>query len=424
MKFEVESIGTVKKKISVEIPAETVKTEVEAAYGRLKNQVKMDGFRKGKVPRTILERYYKDKVEYDVTSKLINDSFNAVLSEKKIFPVSEPDVDADRLSLENAFKYTATVEIRPEVDVKGYEGLKIEKEKVSVSDAMIDERIEALRKQNLTLKDVERPLKDGDTAMIDFEGFMDGVPFEGGKGEGVPLRIGSGRFIPGFEEQLVGMSAGDEKEISVKFPADYNHKVFAGKDATFKVKLNGVREEILPVLDDEFAKDLGLESLVALKDQVKKGMEKDEEARIKAKMREQAVEALIEANPFEVPQSMVKKQKDYLIEDLKKRYGKSGVDIDQEIAEGGGLTDDLEKKALVQVKAAIILMEIAKKEGLKVTDGDLNERLNAVAVEARVDVATVRSYYEKNNILDAVRREILDDKIFDLVIGKAKVVEV
>jgi trigger factor len=423
MQFSVESIGSVKKRISVEIPAETVDSEIEAAYGKLKSEVRMDGFRKGKVPRSILERYYKGKVEYDVASKLINESFNKAVSEEGLFPISEPEVEADLISPGNVFKYTATVEIRPEITVKGYEGLRIEREKVSVTDAMVDKRIEALRRQNLTLNDVERPLRDGDTAIIDFEGFMDGVPFKGGKGEGVPLKIGSGRFIPGFEEQLVGMSAGDEKEISVKFPEDYHHKDYAGKDATFGVRLKGVKEEVLPAVDDELAKDIGLGSLNDIRDYVRKGIEREEEAKVKAKMREQVIDALIEANPFEVPQSMVKKQKDYLISDLKNRYGRSGVDIEKEIEKGGSLAGDLEERALGQVKTALILAEVAKKEGLRVTEGELDERLISMAVEARMDAATLRSYYEKGKLLDALRREILDDKVFDLILSKANVIE-
>jgi len=423
MRFDVESIGEVKRKISVEIPAEDVVSEIEAVYDRLKNQVKMDGFRKGKVPRSLLERYYKDQVEYDVTSKIINDSFNTALSEKAISPVSEPEIEAELFIPGSPFKYTATVEIRPEIELRGYEGLRIEKGKISVTDKMVEERVEALRRKNLTLSDVDRPLRDGDTAVIDFEGFMAGVPFEGGKGEGAPLKIGGGRFIPGFEEQLVGMSNGEEREISVKFPSDYNHKEFAGKDATFKVKLKGVKEEILPSVDDEFAKDLGFGTVDELKAIVRKGMERDEEAKIKAGMKEDVMDLLIEGNSFEVPPSMVKKQKDYLMEDIKKKYGKSGVDIDKEIEKGGGLADDLEKRALKQVKGALILMEIAKKEGLRVTDGELEERFNSMAAEAHVDVAALRGYYEKNKLTDAVRREILDDKIFDLVISRAEVVE-
>ena len=420
MRFDVESIGEVKRRISVEIPAEDVASEIEAACGRLKNQVKMDGFRKGKVPRSQLEMYYKGQVEYDVTSKIINDSFNRALSEKAIFPVSEPEIEAESFIPGSPFKYTATVEIRPEIDLRGYEGLRIEKGKVSVTDKMVEERIEALRRKNLTLNDVDRPLRDGDTAIIDFEGFMDGVPFDGGKGEGVPLKIGGGRFIPGFEEQLLGMSKGEEREISVKFPADYNHKEFAGKDASFKVDLKGVKEEILPSADDEFAKDLGFGTADELKAFVRKGMERDEEAKIKAGMKEDVMDLLIEGNSFEVPPSMVKKQKDYLMEDIKKKYGKSGIDIDKEIEKGG---DDLEKRALKQVKGALILMEIARKEGLR-ADGELEERLNFMAAEAHVDVAALRGYYEKNKLMDGVSREILDDKIFDLIISKAKVVEI
>lgn len=424
MRFEVESIGAVKKKINVEIPAEAVKNEVEAAYSRLKNQVKMDGFRKGKVPRSILERHYKDKVENDVTSKLINDSFNRVLSEKNISPISDPEINADNLSLGNDFKFSAIVEIRPEIEVKGYEGLRIEKEKVSITDAMVDEGVEALRRQHLTFKDVQRPLKDGDNATIDFEGFMNGTPFPGGKGNDVSLTIGSGRFIPGFEEQIIGMTVGEEKTIDVKFPADYNHKDYAGKEATFKVKLKAVSEAILPVVDDEFAKDVGFQSLVALRENVRSGMEKEEDIKLRNKMRDRIVEALIEINPIEVPQSMVKRQKDYLVSDLKNKYGQSGANIDNEIEKDARLAENLEKNALSQVKGAMLLMGIANKEGLNVSDSELDERLNILAAEANMEVATLRAYYEKHKVLEAIRREVLNDKIFDFVMSKAKVVEV
>ena len=417
MRFEVESIGAVKRKISVEVSAETVNSEIEAAYSKLKNQVKIDGFRKGKVPRSILERYYKGHVEDDVANKLINDGFNKVLSERDIYPVSEPEVEPEPFVPGSAFKFTATIEVRPEVGIKGYDGLKIKKEKVSVTDKMVEEGIDAIRKQRMTLNDVDRPLKDGDTAIIDFEGFMKGAPFKGGKGEGVPLNIGGGKFIPGFEEQLVGLSAGDDKEIRVKFPEDYGHKEFAGKDATFKVRVKGVKEEILPAADDEFAKDLGFETLDKLRAKVRDGIEKEEEARIKAKTREQVMDALIEGNQFDVPQSMVMKQEEFLMEELKKRYGRERLEPDNEVKK------DLKKRALDQVKAALILIEIAKKEGLKVTDSDLDERFNSMAAETNIDVAEVRSYYEKNKLMEAIRREILDDKIFDLVISRAVVTE-
>src|SRR3990172_5821525 len=417
MRFEVESIGAVKRKISVEVPAETVNSEIEAAYSKLKNQVKIYGFRKGKVPRSILERYYKGHVEDDVANKLINEGFNKVLSERDIYPVSEPEVEPEPFVPGSAFKFTATVEVRPEVGKKDYDGLKIKKDKVSVTGKMVEESIDAIRKQRMTLNDVDRSLKDGDTAIIDFEGFMKGAPFKGGKGEGVPLNIGGGKFIPGFEEQLVGLSAGDDKEIRVKFPEDYGHKEFAGKDATFKVRVKGVKEEILPAADDEFAKDLGFETLDKLRAKVRDGIEKEEEARIKAKMREQVMDALIEGNQFDVPQSMVMKQEEFLTEELKKRYGRERLEPDNEVKK------DLKKRALDQVKAALILIEIAKKEGLKVTDSDLDERFNSMAAETNIDVAEVRSYYEKNKLMDAIRREILDDKIFGLVISRATVVE-
>lgn len=423
MRFDVENVGSVKRKISVEVSAETVKSEIETAYSKLKNQVKIDGFRKGKVPRSILERYYKGQVEYDVASKLINDGFNKALSETEIVPVADPEVEPEPFVAGSAFKFTATVEVRPDVEVKGYDGIEIKKEKVNVTEIMVDDRINAIRKQGMTLNDVERPLKNGDTAILDFEGFMDGAPFKGGKGEGVPLRLGDGKFIPGFEEQIYGLSCGEEKEIKVRFPDDYAHKEYAGKDATFKINVKGIKEEILPVLDDEYAKDLGIETLDKLRAKVREAIEKEEDARIKADMREQAMAYLVGANQFDVPQSMVNKQRDFLIEELKKKYKQAGLELNKDLQQGEVMAGDLENRALLQVKGAMILTEIARKEDLKVTDSDLTERLKSIATDANMDVDTVKGYYEKNKLMDAIRREILDDKLFDIIVSRAKVVE-
>lgn len=424
MKFDVENVSDVKKKISVEVPAERVVSEIDAAYGRLKNQVKMDGFRKGKIPRTVLERYYHGQVNYEVLSKLINESYKRVLSEYGITPVSDPEIDAQPISAGTAFKYSVTVEVKPEMEIAGYEGMKIEKERVSIPDRMVNEKIEELRKRHATLEDVERPLEPGDTGLIDFEGVMDGTPFKGGKAQDMLLKIGSGRLIPGFEEQLVGMSAGEEKEINVRFPEDYNHKEFAGKDATFMVKLKGVKLEILPSVDDEFAKDLNFSTLDELKADIRKGMEREAALVARNKMRVQVIDALIEKNPLDVPREMLEKHKERLLEDLKKKYTGSGIDVDAAIKNNSGIMENLEKTALAQIKGVQLLMAIARKEGVKVSDSELEERFKSMAEEFNADIAAMKGYYEKNKLMDILRREILEDKVYDFIISKANVVEV
>lgn len=424
MRFDVENISAVKKKINVEIPAERVVSEIEAAYGKLKNQVKMDGFRKGKVPRPVLERYYQGQVNYDVLSKLINESYKRVLSEHGIVPVADPEIDAQPITAGTPFKYSVTVEVQPEMEITGYEGLKIEKERASIPDSMVNEKIEELRKRHATLEDVERPLGPGDTGLIDFEGVIDGTPFKGGKAQDMLLKIGSGRLIPGFEEQLVGMSAGEEKDINVRFPEDYNHKEFAGKDATFRVKLKEVKLEILPSVDDEFAKDLNFSTLDELKAEVRRGMEKEAALAVRNKMRVQALNALIEKNPLDVPREMLEKHKESLLEDLKKKYAGAGIGFDAEAEKNSGIMDSIEKTALAQIKGVQILMTIARKEGIKVGDNEIEERFKSMAEEFNADIAAMKGYYEKNKLMDVLRREILEDKVYDFIISKASVVEV
>lgn len=424
MRFDVENISDVKKKINVEIPAEKVASEIEAAYGKLKNQVKMDGFRKGKVPRPVLERYYQGQVNYDVLSKLINESYKRVLSEHGIVPVADPEIDAQPIMAGTPFKYSVTVEIRPEMEIASYDGMKIEKEKVSISDSMVNEKVEEIRKKHATLEDAEGPLEPGRTGLIDFEGIMDGVPFKGGKAQDMLLKIGSGRFIPGFEEQLIGMSVGEEKEINVRFPEDYSNKELAGKEATFRVKLKGVKLEILPAIDDEFAKDLSFSTLDELKADVRKGMEREVALVARNKMRVQVITALIEKNPFDVPREMLERHKERLLEDLKKKYTGTGIDVGAVLEKDSSIMDNIEKTALAQIKGVQLLMTIARKEGIKVGDSEVEERLKSMAEEFNVDIADLKEYYAKNKLMDVLKREILEDKVYDFIIGKANVVEV
>lgn len=250
MVINVENVSPIKKKISIEIPTERVSREVEKVYAEIRRNASVKGFRKGKVPQPIIEKYYSDKMEADVLKNLINETYMKALIENKIVPVSQPSFESDALTPGQAFKYSVTFETAPEIELKEYTGLQVEKRKLVSDEKVVDGRIQELREGMAQLKVVEepRPVAMGEFAVIDFKGYLNGVPFERGEMQDYPLQLGSGQFIPGFEEQVVGMSPGETREISVTFPAEYGAHELAGKPVIFQVTLKEIKEKDLPPL--------------------------------------------------------------------------------------------------------------------------------------------------------------------------------
>jgi len=277
MNITVEEISSIKKKISVEIPIEQVTGEVESLYREVGKQAKIKGFRPGKIPRDILERYFKDYVKAEAIQKLIQETYPAALSEKDLHPVSPPVIDPGDLEKGKPFNYSATIEVKPEIKIDGYIGLNIEGKKESAKDEEVEGRLKGLQDLHAQLKTVTEPraVRSGDHVLIDYTAMMDNKPSEEGKATDFNVEVGAGRFIPALEEKMIGLNPDEEKEIAVPFPEDYGYKKWAGKTVSFLVKVKEVKEKILPLLDDEFAKDLGdYSSLEDLKTKLKEGIEK------------------------------------------------------------------------------------------------------------------------------------------------------
>ena len=424
MKASVEEISSIKKKVSIEIPEDQVTQEVESFYKDLGKKAKIKGFRPGKVPRDILERYFKDYIKAEVIQKLIQDTYPQALSEANLQPVSPPVVDPGEFENGKPFQYSAVIEVKPDIKLEGYTGLKIEGKKEEVKDEEVGERLKALQNLHANLKAISeaRPIQAGDYVIIDYEASMDGKPLEGGKAIDFTVEVGSGQFIPALEEKLIGLKPEEEKEIEVSFPEDYGYKKWAGKTISFHVKIKEIKEKILPPLDDEFAKDLGdYASFEELKAKLKGEIEKEKELGLERQLKDQVVDQLLEANPFEVPDSLVEEQVKAMISDTKLRLAAQGVVLKNLSVSEEKLQEDYKVMAQKQVRTFLILEKIAGQEGIAVTDDEADDRLREMSERMHQKFDVVKRYYEKNGLLPEVKDGIIRDKTLNFLLEKANI---
>lgn len=423
MNVKVEDISSVKKQLSFEVPAVRVDEEIEAAYKKLAKTAKIKGFRQGKVPRAVLERHYAASVESQVLERLVSDSYFKALQDEKILAVSGPEItDGGVLEKGKPYTFQAQVEVQPEVEAKDYLELPLKKETFKDDETLVSARLEEMRLGNAKLQATDRDVaQSGDTVLIDFEGFIDGVPFENGAAQDHSLDLGSNTFIPGFEDQLVGMKVGVEGEIAVTFPLDYGKKDLAGQDATFKVKIKEIKEKVLPELDDEFAAQVGMGSMEDLRARVKDAYESQERSRIEQEFRDQLVDLLIERNPFDVPESMIKSQLDYMLENLSNRMQSQGMSL-----EAMGMTPDSFKEiyreiAVKQVKGNLLLEAIALQESIKVEESEIEEKLEEIAEKHNASKEMVMNFYSDESKRRGLVAQLAEEKVIHYLTGKANI---
>ena len=423
MKASVEEISAIKRKISVEIPEDQVVKEVDSLYKDLGKKAKIKGFRPGKVPRNILERYFKDYVKAEAIQKLIEESYPKALSETELQPVSPPAIDPGEFEGGKPFQYSAVIEIKPDFKPEGYTGLKIEGKKEEVKDEEVEQRLKALQNLHANLNTISevRPIQTGDYVIVDYEAKVEGKPLEGGKAIDFTVEVGSGQFIPTFEEKLIGLRLEEEKEIEVSFPADYGYQKWAGKTISFHVKIKEIKAKILPPLDDEFAVDLGYSSLEELRSKLKGDVEKEKALALEQQLKDQLVDQLIEANPFEVPESLVEEQAKAMVSDTKLRLAAQGVVLKNLGISEEKLQGDYRATAQKQVKTFLILEKIASQEGIAVTDEEADHRLKEMSERMHQPFDAVKGYYEKNGLLPEVKAGILRDKTLNFLLEKANV---
>jgi trigger factor len=424
MKVNVEDISGVKKKVFIEIPEERVTREINSIFGDLKNKAKIKGFRPGKVPRQILERYFKDYVKGEALQKLIQDTMPKAFEDSHLHPVSSPVIDPQELEIGKPFQYSAIVEIKPDFKLEGYFGLKIEGKKEELKEEEVEERLKGLQNLYASLKAIPepRPIQNGDFVILDYEATLDGKPLEEGKAVDFTVEVGSGRFIPAFEEKLVGLNPEGEKGLEVAFPEDYGYKKWAGKTVSFHVKIKEIKEKILPSLDDEFAKDLGsYSSLEELKAQLRQDLEKEKKSNLERQLKDQVVDQLIQAHPFELPESLVEEQTKSLVSDTKTRLAAQGVAFESLGVTEEKLKEDYRETSQKQVRTFLILEKVSEQEGIAVSDEEVEERLKEISTRTRQKLDAVKRYYEKNGLIPEVKAGIVNNKTLDLLLEKAEI---
>lgn len=421
MKFDVESISSVKKKINVVFPGEKVGEKIDKAYNKLRKTVKINGFRPGKAPRNILEKQYKDRVLGEVLDDILKESYPEIIAKEGLQPVAYPDFGGEEIREGEDFAFSLSVDVRPDIEPKGYEGITLKKEEAPLSDNDVAGELERLQRSFATFSDVEgRGIEKGDVVTFDFEGFINNEPIENGKAENSNLEIGSKQFIPGFEEGMAGMKKGESGDVKATFPEDYHVKELAGKEALFKVSIKEIRKADLPELDDEFAKDVGdYDSLDALKERIKKDLTASREEETKRKMHKDLIDAIIKENPIEVPDSMVKRQAQYKADETRKQmtsYGMPKEEIERNIS---SMADAILKDAERQVKSGLLLEAIAEKEGITVEKEDIEKYYEDMAEKSGRPLEEIRKYFGDKR--DYVVTTVLDNKIFDYLLDKAKI---
>jgi len=424
MKVIVEEISAIKKKVNVEIAEDQVIKEVDSFYRELSRKAKIKGFRPGKVPRNILERHFKDYVKAEVIQKLIQESYPQALSEAKLHPVSNPLIDPGEMEGGKPFQYAATIETKPEIKLEGYIGLKIEGKKEGVKDEEVEERLKNLQNLHAQLKTISeaRSVQSGDFVILDYEARIENKPLEEGKAIDFPVDVGSGRFIPEFEEKIIGLKPEEEKEIEISFPEDYGYKKWAGKTISFHVNIKEIKEKVLPALDDEFAKDLGdYSSLEELRLKLRAEIEKEKERALERQLKDQMVDQLLQANSFEIPDSLVEEQAKALASDTKLRLASQGVDLKNLGVSEEKLEHDYREMATKQVRTFLILEKIADQEGIKVTEGETEDHLREISERIHQKFDVVKRYYEKNGLISEVTAGIMSEKTLNFLLQKASV---
>lgn len=426
MSVQVENLEKNMAKLTIEVAAEKVEDAIQAAYMKEKGKISVPGFRKGKVPRKMIEKMYGAGVFYeDAANTLIQENYAQAVEESGVDVVSRPTIEVVQIEAGKPFIFTAEVAVRPEVKLGKYKGVQVTKIDTTVSDEEVAAELEKERQKNSrTVTVTDRPIAEGDTAVIDFEGFVDGVAFEGGKGENHPLEIGSHSFIDTFEDQLVGHNAGDEVEVNVTFPEKYQAADLAGKPAVFKVKINEIKTKELPELNDEFASEVSeFDTLAEYKESLKKDLEKKKQDEAKRTKEDEAIQKIIDKSKMEIPEAMIDTQCETMIEEFAQRIAQSGLSMDQYLQFSGltvdGLKEQVRPEALTRIQSSLVLEQIAKEENIEVSDADVDAEIEKMAKNYGMEADKLKEYMGEGE-KESMKRELAITKAVELIMDNIK----
>jgi len=421
---KVEDISPVKKKLLFDIAWVDVKKELDAVYRDVARNAKIKGFRQGKVPRKVLENLYKDHAEGEAVTNLVNRHYWEAIKEKGIMAVTSPDIDQNGIEEDKNFAFAATVEVEPAIEPKDYTGLELEREEKDVTEADIDARLQQIRQMFGTMEEVaeDRDVRESDFAVIDFAGSLDGETLKEMTAENYLLEIGSGMFVPGFEAQVVGMKKGQSKQIQVKFPEEYGVKRIAGKDIVFSVTLKGIKERILPEIDEKFIRNFDkYESIEDLRKDIKKNLEEENKTISDKTLRDSIISKLLESNEFEAPPSYIEGQIHYMMAESRKRMASRGLNQKEMNELTAKYREMYREEATRIVKSVLLVKHIAANESITAIREEMDEKIREMAQRRGQDFDSFRKSLEDNGLIEEVKNEILGKKVFEFIEEKATI---
>ncbi|HXD96411.1 MAG TPA: trigger factor [Candidatus Acidoferrum sp.] len=420
MKVAVEEIESCKRKLAVEAPVDVVTQEWERAYGRVQKRASLPGFRRGHVPRSLVKLHFADDVRREVAEHLIPDVYRRALTEARIDPVNEPDLQDLTLEEGSPLSFTAVVEVKPAIELGDYRGVEVQHVPAPVTDAEVDETLERMREQHAQFNSVERPAGAGDLVVVDYT--LAPQDHEPTTANGYHFLVGSGTVLPEIDTAVVGMSAGEQREVSLQFAEDHRMESLRGKSGTASLKLGEVKEKVLPVLDDEFAKVLGeFETLDAVKSEVRRQLEAGREAESRRALEDKVMDTLLAHHEFGVPDAMVMRQVAHQVEHTRERLRRQGVDPDGIQWDYTKIVGELRPVAEKAVRRALLLEAIADKEALATNEEDVDAEVERFAKASQRPAPAVRRMMEKSGDLDALRHGLRERKTLDLLIEHTRV---
>lgn len=427
MKSNVEKVSNLSRKLSIEVPATTVQNAFQKIFNGIQRDVTIKGFRKGKAPLATIKSIYGDRVKQDVVQDLIQKHYAMALDEHKLEPISYPEFEFADPAENKDFAFSAAFDVRPEINLKKYEGLEVEKEKFEVDAKKVDDVLENIRSSRATFETVteDRAAKKGDVAVVDFEGFMNGAPLENGSGTDHHLELGAAQFIEGFEDGVMGMKKGETKTLSLKFPDPYHSAELAGKQVEFKVTLKEIKAKVLPELTDEFIATLGGPSdLASLKKTIAEDLEQTEQKRIEDAFKNRLLKQLVKENPVEVPPSLLKEQKNSLVEDFKKRMADQGMGPDDFASYVEKWDADFEKTASEMIQSSFLVDTIAKNHDLFAKKEDVDAKFAEYAQQTGIEEARIKEFYARPEQASRLSYQITEEKVIAFLNKTVKIKEV
>ncbi len=425
MQVNVEEVSDLTKKLVVTLPADMVGARLDAAYNKLKNEVRIKGFRRGRVPRPVLEKTFRPQVEAEVAEELVKETYFDALEQTDLDPVVHPQVEVHRFQDDGTFLYEAKVDVRPEFELTDYTDITVQMEEIAVSDEEIEERLEAMRRQMAPLQSVtDRPVADGDLVLIDFEAFdEDGKPIEQVRGTDFSVEVGSGRHGEEFESALIGIEKGVETERTITFPPGFANQVLAGKTVTFKITVKDIKERVLPELDDEFAADVDekFTSLDELREHIRAEILKEKEESQAGDLADKIMAELLARHDFPVPERLVVYEAEMMVKQMEQRLLAQGVSIEAAGLDRDQLAANYREPAEKRVRGDFILKKIAEKENIKLSEEDIEEGFQRVARQYDMTVAEVKQYFRAREDALPFMHELLNEKILDFLREKVTI---